>query len=277
MHRDNKYIPFAYPLIYSLPGRCISECIFIVKDLASFLRNINTEPFTTTILPYDEKQTSYVVQMFVPCEDAKRLVRQARSLPCVIKAEVMEVPYMKMGWAIDLAFFPITIGRRNGLRLFNIVGEYFINAIENLKSMLGVVAEAFLYHLGFSYGERLAEGIMRILGIKETDRISEDLILKLALLFSHYARVVGAAIIEPLEINVRKYEVTFKMIDCWEAIAHLKLYGKSDKPVCYFTRGNIAGVASRVCGVKLKAIEEKCQAKGDPYCVVRLIPILKQI
>ncbi|RLF12695.1 MAG: hypothetical protein DRJ62_01985 [Thermoprotei archaeon] len=263
-----EYKPFVFPLIHPLPGRCLAECLFLVNDVNAFWRGITVKPLSCTITPHGDQEGLYAIQMFILCEDLEKIMDEARSLACVLKAEAKSSPHMKVGWGVDLFFFPLTIGR-DGMRLFGLVGPFFIEGVEELKGMLGTATEAFLYHLGFSYGVKLAEGMMKMLGLKE-GVVDRETVMTLARFFSDYARVVGCAVIEPYDLDVNSMSFTFKMKDCWEAVTHLKLYGRAESPVCYFTKGNIAGVASRVCGLKFRAVEEKCQATGDPYCLVRL-------
>ncbi len=55
--------------------------------------------------------------------------------------------------------------------------------------------------------------------------------------------------------------------DCWEAQAYISAYGKkSDAPVCHFTRGFGAGVASANLHKEMEAIEIECKAMGHKKC-----------
>lgn len=46
--------------------------------------------------------------------------------------------------------------------------------------------------------------------------------------------------------------------------------GKSDKPVCHFYAGIVAGYASAIAGEPVRSREVACKAAGDPKCVFEL-------
>lgn len=55
------------------------------------------------------------------------------------------------------------------------------------------------------------------------------------------------------------------------AEAYLVEYGKSDKPVCHYLRGLLAGVAESVSGHRYSAVETSCKAMGmTQECVFEL-------
>lgn len=55
------------------------------------------------------------------------------------------------------------------------------------------------------------------------------------------------------------------------AEAYLAKYGKSDRPVCHYLRGLLAGVAESVSGYDYSVVEKTCRATGmTPECVFEL-------
>jgi len=61
------------------------------------------------------------------------------------------------------------------------------------------------------------------------------------------------------------------------AEAYLAEYGKSDRPVCHYLRGLIAGVAESVSGQDYSAVETSCKATGiSQECVFELKRIGKK-
>lgn len=46
---------------------------------------------------------------------------------------------------------------------------------------------------------------------------------------------------------------------------HIK---EASEPVCYVVAGLIGGVADEIIGATHRVIEEKCAAKGDPFCEI---------
>ncbi len=56
--------------------------------------------------------------------------------------------------------------------------------------------------------------------------------------------------------------------DSYEAHEHLAHLGPSTEPVCWTLTGFASGYLSRVAGRRILCFEEKCVAKGDPYCLM---------
>ncbi|RLF04081.1 MAG: hypothetical protein DRJ64_07435 [Thermoprotei archaeon] len=188
----------------------------------------------------------------------------------MVKGKVLIATFsmMKLGRGLD-KFFPILVGK---LRLVGLVGPLFIMGIHDLRKELSYASDVFLYHLGFKYGIHLAKHMLKQLDPK-LESLSQNDLSSLVEYFSDYARVVGFAIIEPVASNLEKLTLEFKMWDCWEAVLHLEAYGKTDRPVCFFTKGNIVDVVSYVLGIEINADEIQCQAMGADHYLIRLRPI----
>ncbi|MFN7916269.1 MAG: sigma-54-dependent Fis family transcriptional regulator [Vicinamibacterales bacterium] len=56
--------------------------------------------------------------------------------------------------------------------------------------------------------------------------------------------------------------------ESYEAQEHLAQLGPSTEPVCWTLAGFASGYLSRVAGRRILCFEEKCVAKGDPYCLM---------
>ena len=56
--------------------------------------------------------------------------------------------------------------------------------------------------------------------------------------------------------------------DSYEAQEHLAHLGPAAEPVCWTLTGFASGYLSRVAGRRILCFEEKCVAKGDPYCLM---------
>lgn len=48
-------------------------------------------------------------------------------------------------------------------------------------------------------------------------------------------------------------------------------YGKSEKSICHFIRGVMAGLAFTIFNKEISAVETNCLAKGDPFCTFELM------
>jgi len=80
----------------------------------------------------------------------------------------------------------------------------------------------------------------------------------------------GHVIAEPqvCEINIKEGILKFAGIwkDSYEAHEHLKLFGKSEQPVCHTLVGYASGCLSTIMGKTVIVKETKCIAKGDECC-----------
>ncbi len=56
------------------------------------------------------------------------------------------------------------------------------------------------------------------------------------------------------------------LYDSFEAESYIKNEGKSDKPVCHFMRGVLAGIVEEAEESKYEGKELKCMAQGYNYC-----------
>ncbi len=261
--------PFTYPLACIRPGVRLGELLVRIhrSKLTELWQGIGTVPIMSTAMPDPHDPDYCVVQMFVEI-DRLEDVREWAEKIADGEVQVAVSNIMELGWGLDRLFFPILFGR---LRLIGLIGPLFIMGVHDMREEVGYASDVFLYHLGFKYGFHLAEHMLKQLGLKPGS-FSREEILSLVEYFSDYARIVGFAIIEPVTGDLEKAIFEFKMRDCWEAVLHLEVYGKSERPVCFFTKGNIAGVASYVLGIEIVADEIQCQAMGADYCLVRLRP-----
>jgi hypothetical protein len=63
-------------------------------------------------------------------------------------------------------------------------------------------------------------------------------------------------------------EIEVLWIASYEAAQHLRLYGRSDEPVCWTLSGYTSGFSTAVLGEQVLAIEQECVAAGDKHCRV---------
>lgn len=84
------------------------------------------------------------------------------------------------------------------------------------------------------------------------------------------AALFGYGEIELIERNEKEGTTKIKIKHSPIAEAWVKLFGKNDKPICHFLRGEFAGATSEVDSCEVETVETKCLAKGDPYCLVEI-------
>lgn len=93
---------------------------------------------------------------------------------------------------------------------------------------------------------------------------------ELALLGPKMHEMNGYVNVEPhvCEINISKGILRFEGIwrDSYEAHEHLKLFGKSDQPVCHTLVGYASGFLTTIMRQTVVVKETMCTAKGDPHC-----------
>ena len=70
-----------------------------------------------------------------------------------------------------------------------------------------------------------------------------------------------------LEFDLSSFPLKVLLTNSQEA----RWLGASDKPVCYFYAGIVAGYAGTISGEELEAREVACKAMGAPRCVFELI------
>jgi PAS domain S-box-containing protein len=89
--------------------------------------------------------------------------------------------------------------------------------------------------------------------------------------------LAGLVHVESQKVEFNRDTGHFYMQGIWrnsyEAEQHLKLYGRSQRPVCWSLAGYASGYASRFFGCELLAIETKCISKGDDCCAWEIRPV----
>jgi predicted hydrocarbon binding protein len=120
----------------------------------------------------------------------------------------------------------------------------------NAEQFLGADAKSIMYMTGKQAGERFAERLM------EQGLRGEELMYALETFFSNegWGKVKARLNLKEQTASVRIHNsVTTRQIE-------------SDKPVCHFISGYIAGASSVIFGKKTECVEAKCKAEGDAFC-----------
>ncbi|RLG49955.1 MAG: hypothetical protein DRO00_09390 [Thermoproteota archaeon] len=142
-----------------------------------------------------------------------------------------------------------------GVRVIIISARFFVSIQRGIEDFFGEQAPAILYDSGIRAGSEAAKILIREWGSKDMDFLKQ---------WSEFYSSKGIGWFKVKEINVdsdrqRGYiriEQSFIVEE----------YGPSDRPVCDFMAGYIAGVLSEAFGASFSCEETKCIAKGDPYC-----------
>ncbi len=138
------------------------------------------------------------------------------------------------------------------LGFFVVPNEFMRGIRSELESMVGRGAGMeFLFRSGFRCGEAVVK-MLQLNNYKMPD-----------ILVSLWAQI-GFGRLKVLDMSIEHIEIQCE--ESTEAIA----IGPSKEPVCDFTRGCLAGTISSIVGKDYYAVEKRCIAMGDPYCVFSL-------
>jgi len=230
-----------------------AKCVLFISQV---LTKYNVYPLVFNMTSTDAKQyTVFFIDYSSIKGSLEGLVSELKGNPNILNVKFRVKRIREK--ILDMFAKP-TFGQGKYVALVLGVDE-FSWVYEKIKETYGSGGEAFLYHIGYSFGEIAGEKYMG----KE---ITEDFIREDLLAFQAY----GWGIPEILEIDLVEYGVVIRFYDLFESI-HAK--GKKNRPNCHFVRGHLAGLFSKFFNRKMFAIETKCIAKGDPYCEFVVKPI----
>lgn len=122
--------------------------------------------------------------------------------------------------------------------------------IVDVREKFGTGGEALLYHIGFNMGYEIYESYSR----EDVRKYKRWTILCLMLYTAGFA--------EKMRVNVSENSVNVKV---WNNI-ECSMGRQSKKPYGQLLRGIIGGFATEYFDRKVKVIENRCIAIGDPYC-----------
>ncbi len=129
------------------------------------------------------------------------------------------------------------------------------------------IAKVILTRYGFSCGYEDAE---LLAGYMHPDSLEEFILGgPRTHMFS------GIAEVEPSPPEIDRDHGRYRMSGRWrhsyEAEQHLRLFGRSDDPVCWTLTGYASGFASRVLDADMICVEHACEGRGDAHCAWTLM------
>jgi len=151
--------------------------------------------------------------------------------------------------------YPITTGR-GAISIVLLNRNSFSNLIRTMYEEMSDVGMSFMFYQGKLLGSKDAEVFVEHIWTIDQDTISEILNILLA----H-----GWGI--PKLIKFSSSEVIVHLYDSFESLVMAK---KSERPMCFFIKGYIAGLLSTILKKEVHVEETKCIAMGDPYCEFRI-------
>jgi len=140
-----------------------------------------------------------------------------------------------------------------GVRYMLIRPETLIEFQKKVEELLGDKGKDLLYQSGFKGGSLSA------LKYRDVFHFSDEEIIDFML---EMGGEIGWGHFSLVEMDLRKKRMVIDVINSPFALA----YGKSDGPVCHFTRGALGGKGEVVFRQPVTALEVQCQGKGDRNC-----------
>ncbi len=141
----------------------------------------------------------------------------------------------------------------NGVRYLIIRPETLCTLQRSVEEQLGDTAADIFFRSGMTGGRLSTMNTMQLFGHskEEAVRYMCDMGGQIGW---------GKFILE--EFNVASENISIRVLNSPFA----EYYGESEKPVCHFIRGVVAGIAHGVFGQPAKVAETHCLAKKDKFC-----------
>jgi len=151
--------------------------------------------------------------------------------------------------------YPITTGR-GAISIVLLNRNSFSNLIRTMYEEMNDAGMSFMFYQGKLLGSKDAEIFVKHIWTIDKDTISEVLNVLLA----H-----GWGI--PKLVEFSSSEIIIHLYDSFESLAMVE---KSERPMCFFIKGYIAGLLATILKREVHIEETKCIAMGDPYCEFRV-------
>ncbi len=134
-----------------------------------------------------------------------------------------------------------------------------------LEKVIGPAYSSILYESAHIYAHHMIsdimDGVMKASGKLHKEQLAEEMVKQLA--------VWGYGRGEIVEIDLSVPYSKVKVVNSFNALD----YEKTQKPVCHFLRGIIAGSSCIITGIEMYCLETKCVAVGDPFCEFEVIAL----
>ncbi len=159
------------------------------------------------------------------------------------------------GFIADTSF-PLIIGSARAVILDD---SALKGLLVKFRERLGTGAEAMLYHIGLEVGKERWRYILRM-----ADEIGAERFIDRASIAAEVFRSMGYGILRIRELREETPHVTLEVWDCIEC--------QLGRPFSQFIRGLLAGLTSIIYEREMYAMENRCIAVGDPYCLFEITP-----
>lgn len=187
--------------------------------------------------------------------DPDKLLEELKDKPYVIDVKLIKPLFN--GVICDTYFFPLYA---LGERAIIFIQRGYEGIIKRARLELGSAFNTLLYLQGFDMGLNAFQRGHRKIAGRKTERLIK--------LFEELFKQSGFGVMKVEEIDLERKEATIKIYDLFEC----ELFKGSNKCESHLMRGLLAGWFSQLFKTKVVAIEVKCIAKGDPYCLFKIKP-----
>src|SRR5208282_532142 len=177
------------------------------------------------------------------------LAKELEFLPSTVQVH-FKVP--RRGLLIDSFHFPLRWG---GQRAIVMRTDSLTSIFSRITGVFGDGAAAWV--VMYEMGEAAGRVIMKDLLIQLGSIVRDELGSIVGLYSSN-----GWGLFEVVSVDLDRKSAEFRVRDNFECV----YYKKSALPRSNFIRGHIAGWFSELVGSRVEVVEERCQAKSDPFC-----------
>lgn len=181
----------------------------------------------------------------------KNLIEKIKSMDITLDVNFNEAKIN--GLLIDNLHFPLLVLNERSITLRV---DSMANMIKRLCDVFGLGGATILYEMGMELGETVVKKT------KERYNIKEEVEILKVILIERIAKGWGLPEIE--EFNKDKSLAIIKVHELFECIP---FKGMRNEPCSYFFKGYLTGILKSLLNKEIEVIEEKCIAKGDPYCL----------
>jgi len=231
----------------------------ILKNIPGALAKVSTlmAKYNINILssiidaPLDSAKAKMI--SFIECGKVKtpidEVTSKLRGLDVVLDVEMVKPQHPNL--IINDLMYPITFMGVRGI-LIHIAG--LGEVLKYLYSKFGSSAKVLMYYAGYGSIKGMVKGLKRATGLRDERLL--DICLKMF-------KAVGFGDFKITYYNLNPIYVVVEAYDLFECTP---FKNKLKEPNSQVFRGILAGIVEEITGKRVTSVEEKCIAKGDPYC-----------
>jgi predicted hydrocarbon binding protein len=256
---NKRFIPREIPIGF-FSNRKIVEFSFKLKNLPGVIAKISNiiskhkinilSGFHIAYPNIEEAMWSFFADFTNSDIEPKDLIEEIRIMNTTLDIKFNEAKFNNL--IIDDLHFPLLVLNERSITLRI---DSFANITERLYKVFGSGAATILYEMGMELGENAVKKTSKKYNIKGVE------VLK-AIFTERIAK--GWGIPELEKFDEEKSLAIIKVYELFECIPFKGMYKESRS---YFFKGYLAGILKTLFNNEVHIIEERCVAKGDPYCL----------